>query len=275
MPLAAGVFHPLAILVLCVVAAIATVLVLPSRREQSFRKIGGVILLAGFLIFAATLIRQAARQGMADVYFWLFSAVAIVAAMRVATHSKPVYSALYFVLTVVASAGLFVLLWAEFMAIALVIIYAGAILVTYVFVIMLASPPAVPGDAGPEYDEISREPVVASAIGFVLLAVLLFLIFDKAGQVNVPVVSTPNRGISVRDFGQYLFSEQMLALELAGVILAMGMVGAILIARRQVGDEAESKTYQVADALPDVQDNPHTIPIYGTRNPQAKSYPER
>ncbi len=59
--------------------------------------------------------------------------------MRVVTHPAPVYSALYFILTVFASAGLFVLLSAGFMAAALVLIYAGAILITYVFVIMLAS----------------------------------------------------------------------------------------------------------------------------------------
>ena len=71
-----------------------------------------------------------------------------VGAIRVVTHPKPVYSALYFVLTVFASAGLFVLLWAEFMAAALVLIYAGAILVTYVFVIMLAAEAPPPGAAG-------------------------------------------------------------------------------------------------------------------------------
>ena len=80
------------------------------------------------------------------VYFWIFSAIALVGAVRVVTHPRPVYSALYFVLTVFATAGLFVLLWAEFMAAALVLIYAGAILVTYVFVIMLAA--AVDAAAG-------------------------------------------------------------------------------------------------------------------------------
>ena len=276
LPLAAGVLHPLAIIAFCTIAGIATVMVLPSRRENSLRKIGGVILLAGFLLFVATLVREAAQQSFADVYFWLFSAVAVIGAMRVVTHSKPVYSALYFVLTVIATAGLFVLLWADFMAIALVIIYAGAILVTYVFVIMLASPAQSADVQGQDFDEVSREPVVASAIGFVLLAVLMFLIFDKAAPPSRPVIDTPDKNIAIRDFGQYLFNSQVISLELAGVILTMGMVGAILIARRQVGTESgEPITYQTADKLPDVESDPHTIPIYGTRNPQAKAYPER
>ena len=100
------------------------------------------------------------------------------------THPRPVYSALYFVLTVFASAGLFILMYAEFMAAALVLIYAGAILITYVFVIMLAASAQTPGDRSPlaglaECDVHSREPFTAACIGFALMGVLLFVIFDK------------------------------------------------------------------------------------------------
>src|SRR5213079_2192739 len=100
------------------VAGIGTVLLLPSRREASLRKIGGAILIAAGLILTAMLIHHVAseNQGHMSVYFWLFSAVAIVGSIRVVTHPRPVYSALYFVLAVLASAGLFILLWAEFMA---------------------------------------------------------------------------------------------------------------------------------------------------------------
>ena len=84
-----------------------------------------------------------------------------------------------------ATAGLFVLLEAEFIAAALVLIYAGAILVTYVFVIMLASQAGsddkpTPAQKMVEYDHVSREPLAAAAVGFALMGVLLFLIFDKA-----------------------------------------------------------------------------------------------
>src|SRR3989440_11180469 len=108
-----------------------------------------------------------AKGGMGP-FFWIFSAIAIIGALRVVTHPKPVYSALYFILTVFASAGLFLLLWAEFMAAALVLIYAGAILVTYVFVIMLAAEASAPG-AGTrgflEHDMVSKDPVIAAAVG--------------------------------------------------------------------------------------------------------------
>src|SRR4051812_35413141 len=157
------IFNPVVILVLCVGAGVATVLMLPGRRETPWAKIGAVVALAVGLIFAALLVRYTAglnRGGMGP-YFWVFSAIAVVGALRVVTHPRPVYSALYFVLTVMASAGLFVLMWAEFMAAALVLIYAGAILVTYVFVIMLAAeaqPLPGGGERLAEHDAESREP---------------------------------------------------------------------------------------------------------------------
>ena len=120
-------------------------MLLPGRRERSLRTIGGVVLLAVMLIVGAILGRDAAGV---NFYFWVFSAIAL-GGRRFGsiTHPRPVYSALYFVLTVFATAGLFILLWAEFMAAALVLIYAGAILITYVFVIMLASQATSPTDA--------------------------------------------------------------------------------------------------------------------------------
>src|SRR5205823_4678557 len=158
------------------------------------------VVLACGLILLAMLVRAGALAGQRmHIYFWIFSAVALGGAIRVVTHPRPVYAALYFVLTVFASAGLFVLMSAEFMAAALVLIYAGAILVTYVFVIMLASdarssaagtgesPGAARGSAiqqMAEYDNVSREPIVAAAIGFALMGVLLFVIFDRAEGVR-------------------------------------------------------------------------------------------
>src|SRR5881394_16372 len=97
---------PLVILTLCVIAGVGTVLLLPSRREASLRKVGGAILLAAGLILVALMVRMTAgaAQGGMGPYFWIFSAIAIFGAIRVVTHTKPVYSALYFVLTVFASA---------------------------------------------------------------------------------------------------------------------------------------------------------------------------
>jgi NADH-quinone oxidoreductase subunit J len=273
---------PAGVLMLCVVAGVGTVLLLPARREASIRKIGGAVLLAAGLILAALLVRWTAGSAAwgntsHNVYFWIFSAIALVGAVRVVTHAKPVYSALYFVLTVFASAGLFLLLRAEFMAAALVLIYAGAILVTYVFVIMLAAE-ASSSEAFVEHDNISRDPVLASAIGFALMGVILFVVFDNyqaiqtSGAAPAPVGQGPTEQL-----GAFLFTKQLVNLELAGLILTIAMVGAIIIARRKVQSESEapepSEDVVLGPSAP-IDDNPHSIPVYGTTNPRQKEYPE-
>jgi NADH-quinone oxidoreductase subunit J len=281
-PLAAGVLAPMAILALCIVAGIGTVLMLPGRREPAIRSIGGAVLLLCLLVFLALLVRTAANTA-GDVYFWLFSFIAIIAAIRMVTHPRPVYSALYFVLTVVASAGLFVLLWAEFMAAALVLIYAGAILVTYVFVIMLAQQVGTAGAATAmgeaEYDRTSRQPVLAAAVGFAMMGVIVFLIFDKADGIapasaaaaapqTAPAAAPES---AIRELAAYLFTKQSVALELAGVILMLAMVGAVIIARRPADVYPQEPGI---GPLPPIDDNPHSITVSGTRNPAAKAYPE-
>jgi NADH-quinone oxidoreductase subunit J len=274
-----AVLSPVVILLLCVVAGVGTVMLLPSRRETAWRKIGTVTLVAAALIFGALLVRNASGDvsGGVGPYFWIFSAIALVGALRVVTHPRPVYSALYFVLTVFASAGLFVLLWAEFMAAALVLIYAGAILVTYVFVIMLAAEARTPDGARPgidDYDTTSREPIVAAMVGFALMGMLLFLIFDKAEGISRTQPQGTLTG-TTQELAAYLFQNQLVNLELAGLILTIAMVGAIIIARRRVvipGEVAPTET--VTAAATPIDDNPHSIPVYGTENPRQKAYPE-
>ena len=298
----ANALAPVLILILSAIAGVGTLLLLPGRREATLRKIGGVVVLFAFLILVALLIHHVSSlgHGHMSVYFWLFSAIAIAAGFRVITHPRPVYSALYFVLSVMATAGLFILLWAEFMAAALIVIYAGAILVTYVFVIMLATQSVASGASADtraespagevgalaEYDIVSREPIVACAIGFVLMAVLLFVIFDRApvgGPVPAPFTSAAvgqnPQGYapgSVQALGAYLFKSQLVNLELAGLILTIAMVGAILIARRRVvvPTPAGAPVEVLVGPATPIDDNPHSIPVYGTDNPRAKAYPQ-
>jgi NADH-quinone oxidoreductase subunit J len=308
--------EPAGILVLCVIGGIGTMLLLPSRRGISVRRVGGVLLGLAGAILAALLIRWAAGSagdagaagvvGLSGIYFWLFSGIALVAAVRVVTHTRPVYSALYFVLTVFATAGLFLLLRAEFIAAALVLIYAGAILVTYVFVIMLAAQAtAHPGAAlsgVADCDNVSREPFTVSLVGFVLMGVILFVIFDKyaviqpasSNGLDVPIAS----GESVfpaaiygptQQLGAFLFENHLVTLELAGLILTIAMVGAIIISRRHIllSDEpgltgepsaaavnADLQGELVLGPATPIDDDPHSIPVYGTRNPRQKAYPE-
>ena len=127
------------------------------------------------------------------VIFMIFSLIAVASAVRMITHTRPVYSALYFVMVVLSSAGLFLLLQAEFIAFALVIVYAGAILITYMFVLMLAQQAptesargtgASPQNAEPDYDRVPREPGMAAAVGFVMLAIFTNMIFGGVGRLE-------------------------------------------------------------------------------------------
>jgi NADH-quinone oxidoreductase subunit J len=290
----APLLSPVLILLLCLFAGIATVFMLPGHREMTLRKVGGVIFVAVGLIFAASVVGSA---GSGALYFWIFSAIALGGAIRVVTHSKPVYSALYFVMTIFASAGLFVLLEAEFMAAALVIIYAGAILVTYVFVIMLASQATGDGthmQKMADYDSHSREPAAAAAVGFALMGVLLFVIFDKAdrgvitpsgpvGLVSPVDGPAPDPEIKLdaehngdtQQLGMYLFRHQLLQLELSGIILMVSMVGAIIISRRKVvmthaAMAAVEKAEAIAGPATPIDDNPHSIAVYGTESRRVK-----
>ena len=159
-----------------VLGALGVLLSLP-RARANFALPGFLIgATAGGVVLAALASRGLAEGGggLPNLYFYLFGFVALAAGLRVVTHPRPVYSALYFIMTILATCGMFLLLSAEFMAAALVIIYAGAILITYLFVIMLATqaPTEEMVENQPSFDRIAREPVMATISGFLLLAVL-------------------------------------------------------------------------------------------------------
>lgn len=275
---------PALISILCVLAGVGTFLLMPSRRGAGPRRIGATLALLALAIFGVLLFRYAAGQASQgqpalSPYFWIFAAITIIGALRVVTHPHPVYCALYFVLTVFSTAGLFVLLAAEFMAAALVMIYAGAILVTYVFVIMLAqqtqqsiTDASHPLSGLPEYDRVAREPIAATLIGFILMGLLLFVIFDLAPQQ--PAGEPTTAVATVRQLGERLFSQDLMSVEVAGIILTLAMVGAIAIARRRIPADESTPVEARPDLMELIDDDPHAIPVYGTKNPGQKSYPE-
>ena len=342
---AAAVVAPEVILICCVVAAIGVALLLPRRGSLSdvMPKIGGLVLLVALVVILGNVLAYTAEAtgagflglGAMGPYFWVFALLAIGASVRVISHPKPVYSALWFVLTIFASAGLFILLFAEFMAAALVTIYAGAILVTYTFVIMLASDAgaerAAVGAEGevvevvPDYDQQARDRWAAGAVGFTIAGLLLFATFANAPEIlprqgrlalmpyapvlNPVVADTaevaavggvtprPLTGLgavpadeagvvsgSTQRLGVYLMTNQLVALQVAGLILTIAMIGAIVIARRKVysgpsdADDARNargrSTHTVSTPHTPVDDNPNSLPIRGSKNPRQKAYPQ-
>jgi NADH-quinone oxidoreductase subunit J len=187
---------PIALYAFLAVGAVGVALSMP-RPRVSPQLIGGITSAAAFGGFFLFLARTDSPQ---PPFFYIFALIAILSGLRVITHPRPVYSALYFIFTILASSVLYLLLQAEFMAFALLIIYAGAILITYLFVIMLATqaPTEDQIEALSEYDAYSREPLVATALGFVLLAVLTGYMSRGVSQI-VPRDAADNQQSRLAD----------------------------------------------------------------------------
>lgn len=194
-----------------------------------------------------------------DGLFYLFAVTAMASAGIMITHRNPAYSALWFALVTLSVCGLFLLQSAPFLASATVIVYAGAIIVTFLFVLMLAQ------QAGAtNYDQRSLQPAIASFTGFVLLGALLFVLTPpKSGEANVagrgflPLseptapwnvglksdearlsaqsTSVPAKGTfgTMRSLGRSLFGDYLFAVELAGTLLLVASIGAIVLAPKR------------------------------------------
>ena len=205
--------------------------------------VGGVLGVAGLLALLVVLLTRVVSPSGGAGYFILFAGVAIAAASRVVTHSKPVYSALYFVLVVIAVAALLVLRQAEFLAIALVIVYAGAILVTYLFVIMLAQQQGMPS-----CDVTSREPFLAVLCALVLVAAILGRAIELPPSDRPTAVAVSDtRSMSSSEeastgntlaIGSVVMTRYIVVLELAGVLLLISMVGAVALAKKKTPSTA-------------------------------------
>ena len=160
--------------------------VLMRPGAQGIRIAGTVLALVGFAMLSVEVIKRASvgseAAGFPPVFPVIFGLLSTIGAVRVITHPRPVFAAMYFMLTVVSTACMFLLLGAEFMAFALVIVYAGAILITYLFVLMLAQQSPVVGVGDAWYDRVPREAISAVFIGFVMLATLSDAYFSAKGQ---------------------------------------------------------------------------------------------
>jgi NADH:ubiquinone oxidoreductase subunit 6 (subunit J) len=156
-----------------VVGAAAIYFLLP--RPRSYPWFWGAAAGAVALLLGGALLVQAGVVWQETLLFYVFAALAIASGALLVTQQNPARAALSFVLVVLATCGLFLLLAAPFLMAATIIVYAGAIVVTFLFVIMLAQQ-----EGQSNADARSREPLLATLTGFVLLATLLYVI--KAGS---------------------------------------------------------------------------------------------
>jgi NADH-quinone oxidoreductase subunit J len=168
--------------------------------------------------------------------FWAFSGVAILASALVIGQRNPMYSVLMLIASFGALAGLYIQLDAPFVAVAQIIIYAGAIMVLFLFVVMLLN---APQEDAAEWDRTHplRRPGIGrfGAVLALLLVVQLAWALLQVNDVDVPVGAQgdPEALGSVRTLGRILFTDYVFAFEATSILILVAMVGAVLLARRE------------------------------------------
>ena len=166
------------------------------------------------------------------IFFYLFGAVAVIASLLVIAQRNPIYSVLLLIASFGALSGLYVLLQAPFVAVIQIIVYAGAIMVLFLFVVMLLNAPHE--ETG--YDE-QRHPLLRPGpmrFGAVLAVALILELVWALAQNTEAGAFPPGALISVRDIGRLLFTTYSFAFEVTSVLILVAMVGAVLLARRDV-----------------------------------------
>ncbi len=162
--------------------------------------------------------------------FMAFAAVGLFAAVMTVTRTQPVHSALYLVLTLFSVAAIYVILHAEFLAVVQVLVYAGGIMVLFLFVIFLVQPP-VPGE--PRWHR-HRDVLLSSVLAIVLAGALAFhLLGPGSGEVGHAgaVLESGN----MEQVSMTLFRYYILPFETVSILLLVAMIGAIAFARKGEG----------------------------------------
>lgn len=167
-------------------------------------------------------------QGIA---FYLLAAVAVVSALLVVTAKNPVHSVLWLILAFFSSAGLFVLLGAEFLAMLLVVVYVGAVAVLFLFVVMMLDVDFVKLREG-----YARYLPLAAIVAAVLLAEMIVISLTvasggAAADAVGPVAATTDQS-NVEAIGRVLYTDYVYFFQAAGIVLLIAMIGAIVLTLR-------------------------------------------
>jgi len=244
--------HNWALLLPLVLGACGVWLMMPGAK--SIRPLGGLACL-GALILGFQLV--AGERNISGSMFVLFSTACLVSAVLMITSRNPVYAALWFAVVTLSVCGLFLLQSAPFLAAASIIVYAGAVIVTFLFVIMLAQQSGTSS-----YDQSSRQPFCASVTAFTLFGLLLITFqswshqqvrsanHDKQSAAAMAAldmtVAAPmdhfhrsSRPLPTEELGQLrglgrsLFTDFLFAVEIGGTLLLIASIGAIALAPRR------------------------------------------
>lgn len=167
------------------------------------------------------------------ILFYIFAVIVLFGAFKTVTSKNPVYAALYLVLTFSVSAMLWMLMQAEFLGIVLVVVYVGAVMVLFLFVVMMLNIDIETLRAG-----FWRHAPVAGIVGVLLaVAIILILINPKTNLAAFGVMKDiPADYSNIRDLGSQIYTTYLLPFELAAVLLLLGMVAAIALVHRKTAN---------------------------------------
>jgi NADH-quinone oxidoreductase subunit J len=164
---------------------------------------------------------------MSLLFFYVFAAIAIAGALGMVLNTRnTVAAALSLVLTMVSLGGVYVLLEAYLIGVLQILVYAGAILVLFLFVVMLLN--LRRDEFSPQRQRVTK--IVAAAIGVVVLAQFLQII---QGAFGAPATTSQGFG-GYRQVGAALFTDYLLAFEVTSLLLLAAMVGAVILAKRKI-----------------------------------------
>lgn len=159
--------------------------------------------------------------------FLYFAVVIVVSAIFMISRRNPIHSVLFMLLLFFHVAGIFVLLNAEFLAAVQLIVYAGAILILYLFVVMLLNI-----DRESSARRANRFWPWVVAFGVLLAAEVILLIMRGSFPADAGMQPMKLAGLGVKEFGMELYTRYLVPFEIASVVLLVGLVGAVVLAKK-------------------------------------------
>ena len=163
----------------------------------------------------------------ASFFFYIFSFISVASAIAMLTGRNPVASAMYLVLCLCAIAGIYITLDAHFIGVIQILVYAGAIMVLILFVIMLLN-------LGEQREGVTRN-ALTKAVGALLTVALMVVVLGLYRKVGSVEVSTPVASFgTAQGVGALLFTKYLLPFEIASVLLVAAIVGAVILAKREI-----------------------------------------
>ena len=163
-----------------------------------------------------------------EILFWFLSGLALFSAVMVVLSKNPIHSVLWLIVVFFAISGHYILLNAQFLAIVNLIVYAGAIMVLFLFVIMLMNPVK---ETEPQKNLYIKLAGIVS--GGLLLTVIVSTV-RSATEVSAKTVTMGEGGIGlIENLGKVLFNQYMLPFEISSILFLSAMVGAVVIGKRE------------------------------------------